>query len=119
MEDGAVDAAGRSTQLPEDTWDYGKTGAKEPPYNLVALCVFLEINTWHYRCVETKAISANVVTTNGPTVFITNFAASFLHGSPSASDPSEPSPRRPQVSEGFDSGVHSPPRGSFLRSPVA
>jgi hypothetical protein len=49
-EEGAVDAAGRSTQLPEDTWDYQKTGAKEPPYNLDALCVFLEINTWHYRC---------------------------------------------------------------------
>ncbi|MCL6507873.1 MAG: hypothetical protein K6T59_12685, partial [Bryobacteraceae bacterium] len=49
--EGAVDAAGRSTQLPEDTWDYQKTGAKEPPYNLDALCVFLEINTWHYRCV--------------------------------------------------------------------
>ncbi len=28
---GGVDAAGRSTQLPEDTWDYQKTGAKEPP----------------------------------------------------------------------------------------
>ena len=41
----AVDAAGRSTQLPEDSWDYNKTGAKEPPYNLDALCVFLEINT--------------------------------------------------------------------------
>ena len=26
-----VDAVGRSTQLPEDTWDYDKTGAKEPP----------------------------------------------------------------------------------------
>ena len=57
VEDGAVDAAGRSTQLPEDTWDYQKTGAKEPPYNLDALCVFLEINTWHYRCVKAKAIS--------------------------------------------------------------
>ena len=56
-EEGAVDAAGRSTQLPEDTWDYNKTGAKEPPYNLDALCVFLEINTWHYRCVKAKAIS--------------------------------------------------------------
>jgi PBSX family phage portal protein len=56
-EEGAVDAAGRSTQLPEDTWDYQKTGAKEPPYNLDALCVFLEINTWHYRCVKAKAIS--------------------------------------------------------------
>ena len=52
-----VDAAGRSTQLPEDTWDYDKTGAKEPPYNLDALCLFLEINTWHYRCVKAKAIS--------------------------------------------------------------
>jgi PBSX family phage portal protein len=56
-EEGAVDAVGRSTQLPEDTWDYNKTGAKEPPYNLDALCVFLEINTWHYRCVKAKAIS--------------------------------------------------------------
>ncbi len=46
-----------STQLPEDTWDYDKTGAKEPPYNLDALCLFLEINTWHYRCVKAKAIS--------------------------------------------------------------
>lgn len=53
-EEGAVDAAGRSTQLPEDTWDYQKTGAKEPPYNLDALCVFLEINTWHNRYVKAK-----------------------------------------------------------------
>ncbi len=52
-----VDAVGRSTQLPEDTWDYNKTGAKEPPYNLDALALFLEINTWHYRCVKAKAIS--------------------------------------------------------------
>ena len=52
-----VDAAGRSTQLPEDTWDYKKTAAKEPPYNLDALALFLEINTWHYRCVKAKAIS--------------------------------------------------------------
>jgi len=52
-----VDAAGRSTHLPEDTWDYQNTGAKEPPYNLDALCLFLEINTWHYRCVKAKAIS--------------------------------------------------------------
>jgi len=51
------DAAGRSTQLPEDTWDYDKTGAKEPPYNLDALALFLEINTWHYRCVKAKAIT--------------------------------------------------------------
>jgi len=53
----AVDAASRSTQLPEDTWDYDKTGAKAPPYNLDALAHFLEINTWHYRCVKAKAIS--------------------------------------------------------------
>jgi PBSX family phage portal protein len=52
-----LDAAGRSTQLPEDTWDYGKTGAKEPPYNLDALALFLEINTWHYRCCKAKAIT--------------------------------------------------------------
>jgi|GEM_PF-3157544 len=26
-----VDPAGRWTQLPEATWDYQKTGAKEPP----------------------------------------------------------------------------------------
>jgi hypothetical protein len=52
-----VDAAGRSMQLPEDTWDYDKTGAKEPPYNLDALCLCLEINTWHHRCVKAKAIS--------------------------------------------------------------
>ena len=56
-EESGVDAAGRSTQLPEDTWDYDKTGAKEPPYNLDALALFLEINTWHYRCVKAKAIS--------------------------------------------------------------
>ena len=48
----ALDAVGRSTQLPEDTWDYDKTGAKEPPYNLNSLALFLEINTWHYRCVK-------------------------------------------------------------------
>ncbi len=48
---GGMDAVGRSTQLPEDTWNYDKTGAKEPPYNLDALALFLEINTWHYRCV--------------------------------------------------------------------
>ncbi|GEM_PF-780360 len=52
-----VDAAGRSSQLPEDTWDYDKTGAKEPPYGLGALALFLEVNTWHYRCVKAKAIS--------------------------------------------------------------
>jgi len=56
-EEKAVDAAGRSTQLPEDTWDYDKTGAKAPPYNLDALAHFLEVNTWHYRCVKAKAIS--------------------------------------------------------------
>ena len=56
-DDGSIDAAGRSTQLPEDTWDYGKTGAKEPPYNLDALALFLEVNTSHYRCVKAKAIS--------------------------------------------------------------
>jgi len=55
--EGGVDAAGRSTQLPEDTWDYDKTGAKEPPYNLDALALFLEVSTWHFRCVKTKAIS--------------------------------------------------------------
>ena len=27
----AVDAAGRSTQPPEDTWDHQKAGAKDPP----------------------------------------------------------------------------------------
>lgn len=53
----ALDAAGRSTQLPEDTWDYDRTGAKEPPYNLDALALFLEINTWHYRCVKAKAVT--------------------------------------------------------------
>ncbi|TET34829.1 MAG: phage portal protein [Planctomycetota bacterium] len=56
-DDSGVDAVGRSTQLPEDSWDYDKTGAKEPPYNLDALALFLEINTWHYRCVKAKAIS--------------------------------------------------------------
>jgi hypothetical protein len=43
--DDELDAASRSTQLPEDTWDYDKTRAKEPPYNLDALALFLEINT--------------------------------------------------------------------------
>ena len=52
-----VDAVGRSAQIPEDPWDYGKTGTKEPPYNLEALCLFLEVNTGHYRCVKAKAIS--------------------------------------------------------------
>ncbi len=56
-QDYEFDAAGRSTQLPEDTWDYDKTGTKEPPYNLDALALFLEINTWHYRCVKAKAIT--------------------------------------------------------------
>ncbi len=56
-DEGAVDTAGRSMQLPEDSWDYNKTGAKEPPYNLDALFLFLEINTCHYRCVKAKAIS--------------------------------------------------------------
>ena len=55
-EDGGRDAAGRSRQVPEDVWDYGKTGAKEPPYNLDALAYFLEINTWHFRCCKTNAI---------------------------------------------------------------
>ena len=50
------DAAGRSKQVPDDAWDYGKTGAQEPPYNLDALAQFLEINTWHMRCCRTKAI---------------------------------------------------------------
>jgi hypothetical protein len=31
----AVDAAGRSTQLPEDTWDCQKTGAKGPGHRLL------------------------------------------------------------------------------------
>ena len=53
----SLDAAGRSTQLPEDAWDYDKTGAKEPPYNLEALAYFLEINTWHFRCCKTKAVT--------------------------------------------------------------
>lgn len=44
-DEGAVDAVSRWTQIPEDSWDHNKTGAKEPPYNLDALCVFLEINT--------------------------------------------------------------------------
>ena len=51
------DATGRSTQLTGDAWDYGKTGAKEPPYDLSALAQFLETNTWHYRCVKAKAIT--------------------------------------------------------------
>ena len=45
-----LDGIGRSTQLPEDTWDYDKTKAKEPPYNLDSLALFLEINTWHLTC---------------------------------------------------------------------
>src|SRR5512136_393223 len=56
-EDTPVDAAGRSAQIPGDPWDYGKTGAMEPPYNLDALALFLEINTWHYRAVKAKAVS--------------------------------------------------------------
>ena len=52
----SLDAAGRSKQVPADVWDYDKTGAKEPPYNLDALAYFLEINTWHFRCCKTKAI---------------------------------------------------------------
>ncbi|MHC5059362.1 MAG: phage portal protein [Planctomycetota bacterium] len=56
-EDGnQLDAAGRSKQIPADVWDYDKTGAKEPPYNLDALAHFLEINTWHFRSCKTKAI---------------------------------------------------------------
>jgi len=51
-----LDAAGRSRQVPEDAWDYRKTGAKKPPYNLDALAHFLEINTFHFRCCKTKAI---------------------------------------------------------------
>jgi len=51
-----LDAAGRSRQVPEDAWDYRKTGAKEPPYNLDALAHFLEINTFHFRCCKVKAI---------------------------------------------------------------
>ncbi len=54
---GALDAAGRSAQLPEDTWDYDRSGAKEPPYSLDALAYFLEVNTWHYRSCKAKAIS--------------------------------------------------------------
>ena len=56
-DEAGVDAAGRSMQIPEDTFDYDKTGAKEPPYNLDALAHFLEISTWHYRAVKAKAIS--------------------------------------------------------------
>ncbi len=52
----SFDAAGRSKQVPADVWDYDKTGAKEPPYNLDALAYFLEVNTWHFRCCKTKAI---------------------------------------------------------------
>ncbi|MHC4251735.1 MAG: phage portal protein [Planctomycetota bacterium] len=52
-----IDQVGRSTQVPEDTWEYDKTGAREPPYNLEALAHLLEINTWHYRAVKAKAIS--------------------------------------------------------------
>ncbi len=51
-----LDEAGRSTQVPEDTWDYQKTAAKEPPYTLEALAHLLEINTYHFRCCKTKAI---------------------------------------------------------------
>ncbi len=52
----SFDEAGRSRQVPEDAWDYQKTGAKEPPYNLDALAHFLEINTFHFRCCKVKAI---------------------------------------------------------------
>ncbi|HHN46939.1 MAG TPA: phage portal protein [Planctomycetes bacterium] len=53
----ALDAAGRSTQLPEDAWDYDKTGAQSPPYNLEALAYFLEVNTFHFRCCKAKAVT--------------------------------------------------------------
>ena len=53
----STDAAGRSTQLPEDSFEYDKTGAQKPPYSLDSLALFLEINTWHYRCVKAKAIT--------------------------------------------------------------
>jgi|GEM_PF-474871 len=52
----ALDAAGRSKQVPDDAWDYGKTGAQEPPYNLEALAQFLETNTSHYRCVPSGSL---------------------------------------------------------------
>ncbi|MFH0910803.1 MAG: phage portal protein, partial [Planctomycetota bacterium] len=52
-----ADASGRSAQLPEDSWDYDRIGAKEPPYSLDALALFLEVNTFHLRCVKAKAIS--------------------------------------------------------------
>jgi len=53
----STDAAGRSTQLPEDSFEYDKTGAQKPPYSLDSLALFLEINTWHYRCVKAKAVT--------------------------------------------------------------
>ena len=56
-ETSSTDAAGRSTQIPEDSWDYDKTGAQKPPYGLDSLALFIEVNTWHYRCVKAKAVS--------------------------------------------------------------
>jgi len=48
-----------SAQLPESTWDYEKTGAKEPPspYDFNELSAYLETSTWLYRCVKAIAIS--------------------------------------------------------------
>ena len=53
----ALDAAGRSTQVPEDAWDYGRTLAKEPPYNPDALAQFLEMNTYHFVAAAGATVS--------------------------------------------------------------
>jgi len=46
-----------SNQIPSDSFDktYSGNGLVEPIYNLEALAQLLEINTFHYRAVKTKA----------------------------------------------------------------
>lgn len=48
---------GESKQIPEDTFKdrYKGDGLVEPIYNLEALAQLLELNTYHYRAVKTKA----------------------------------------------------------------
>jgi len=46
-----------SNQIPSDTFEqtYARDGLIEPLYNIEALAQLLEINTYHYRAVKTKA----------------------------------------------------------------
>lgn len=48
---------GQSNKLPSDKFDenYSGDGLVEPLYNIEALAQLLEINTYHYRAVKTKA----------------------------------------------------------------